>query len=155
MLPLYHRSRFDSPDDENRGARNMQRIGINTYEKIEMCVKLAIYKNWTDGMCCTQFAIAQDFLDKSNGIKNTHIIPSSSCKTMMMTLSVVCFSAWECQCLQNLRQYRWRSTQHGPSGIHNSVCKIYDLTLRLLMSYIYGAPILDVSRSHTTTQHSR
>jgi hypothetical protein len=25
------------------------------------------------------------------------------------------------------------------------------LTLRLLMSYIYGAPILDVSRSHTTT----
>jgi len=29
------------------------------------------------------------------------------------------------------------------------------LILRLLMSYIYGAPILDVSRSHTTTQHSR
>jgi len=29
------------------------------------------------------------------------------------------------------------------------------LTLRLLMSHIYGAPILDVSRSHTTTQHSR
>jgi len=31
----------------------------------------------------------------------------------------------------------------------------YRLTLRRLMSYIYGAPILDVSRSHTTTQHSR
>jgi len=29
------------------------------------------------------------------------------------------------------------------------------LTLRVLMSYIYGAPILDVSRSHTTTHHSR
>ena len=29
------------------------------------------------------------------------------------------------------------------------------LTIRLLMSYIYGAPILDVSRSYTTTQHSR
>ena len=29
------------------------------------------------------------------------------------------------------------------------------LTLRWLMSYIYGAPILDVSISHTTTQHSR
>ena len=29
------------------------------------------------------------------------------------------------------------------------------LTLRLLMSYIYGAHILDVSRSHTPTQHSR
>ena len=32
---------------------------------------------------------------------------------------------------------------------------IHLLTLRLLMSYIYGAHILDVSRSHTTTQHSR
>jgi len=32
---------------------------------------------------------------------------------------------------------------------------IVTLTLRRLMSYIYGAPILDVSRSHTTTQHSR
>ena len=33
----------------------------------------------------------------------------------------------------------------------------FELTLRRLMShiYIYGAPILDVSRSHTTTQHSR
>ena len=30
-----------------------------------------------------------------------------------------------------------------------------NLTLRVLMSYTYGAPILDVSRSHTTTQHSR
>jgi len=30
-----------------------------------------------------------------------------------------------------------------------------ELTLRLLMSYIHGAPILDVSRLHTTTQHSR
>jgi hypothetical protein len=29
------------------------------------------------------------------------------------------------------------------------------LTFRRLMSYIYGAPILDVSRSHTTTEHSR
>ena len=28
------------------------------------------------------------------------------------------------------------------------------LTLRVLMSYIYGSPILDVSRSHTTTHHS-
>ena len=35
------------------------------------------------------------------------------------------------------------------------LCFSYELTLRLLMSYIYGAPILDVSRSYTTTQHSR
>ena len=35
--------------------------------------------------------------------------------------------------------------------------RVKSLTRRLLMSYIYiyGAPILDVSRSHTTTQHSR
>jgi len=31
----------------------------------------------------------------------------------------------------------------------------FHLTLRSLTLYIYGAPILDVSRSHTTTQHSR
>jgi hypothetical protein len=32
---------------------------------------------------------------------------------------------------------------------------VKSLTLRLLMSYIYGAHILNVSRSHTTTHHSR
>ena len=36
-----------------------------------------------------------------------------------------------------------------------NVCVKCVLTLRWIMSYIYGAPILDVSRSHTTTQHSR
>ena len=35
-----------------------------------------------------------------------------------------------------------------------TLMKIY-LTLRRLISYIYGAPILDVSRSHTTTHHGR
>jgi len=64
-------------------------------------------------------------------------------------------------------QGRW---QHGekvgnsyPSGPEKTLSKwdIYfplvtkGLTLRRLMSFIYGAPILDVSRSHTTTQHSR
>ena len=39
----------------------------------------------------------------------------------------------------------------GDPGVHGRII----LTLRRLMSYIYGAPILDVSRSHTTTQHSR
>ena len=33
--------------------------------------------------------------------------------------------------------------------------RVKSLTFRQLMSYIYGAPILDVSRSHTTAQHSR
>ena len=40
--------------------------------------------------------------------------------------------------------------------MENLVLELWQyLTLRWLMSYIYGAPILDVSRSHTTTQHSR
>jgi len=39
--------------------------------------------------------------------------------------------------------------------LHVSRIKVKLLTLRRLMSYICGAPILDVSRSHTTTQHSR
>ena len=37
--------------------------------------------------------------------------------------------------------------------------RVQSLTIRLLMPYIYiyiyGAPTLDVSRSHTTTQYSR
>ena len=37
--------------------------------------------------------------------------------------------------------------------LHVSRIRVKSLTLRLLMSYIYGAPIPDVSRSHTT-QHS-
>ena len=39
--------------------------------------------------------------------------------------------------------------------LHVSRIRVKSLTFRWLMSYIYGAPILDVSRSHTTTQHSR
>ena len=39
--------------------------------------------------------------------------------------------------------------------LHVSRIRIKSLTLRQLMSYMYGAPILDVSRSHTTTHHSR
>ena len=39
--------------------------------------------------------------------------------------------------------------------LHVSRIRVKSLTIRLLLSYIYGAPILDVSRSHTTTRHSR
>ena len=37
--------------------------------------------------------------------------------------------------------------------LHVSRIRFKSLTLRQLMSYIYGAPILDVSRSHTITCH--
>ena len=39
--------------------------------------------------------------------------------------------------------------------LHVTRIRVKLLSFRLLMSYIYGAPILDVSRSHTTTQHNR
>jgi len=39
--------------------------------------------------------------------------------------------------------------------LHISRIRVKSLTLRLLMSYTYGAPILDVPRSHTMTHHSR
>ena len=39
--------------------------------------------------------------------------------------------------------------------LHVNRIRVKSLTLKLLMCYIYGAPILDVSRSHITTQHSR
>jgi hypothetical protein len=43
--------------------------------------------------------------------------------------------------------------------LHVTRVRVKSLTLRLLKSYIYiyiyGAPILDVSRSHIRTQHSR
>ena len=39
--------------------------------------------------------------------------------------------------------------------LHVSRIRVKSLTFGRLMSYIYGAPVLDVSRSHTTTQHSR
>ena len=39
--------------------------------------------------------------------------------------------------------------------LHVSRIRVRLLTFRRLMSYIYGAPILDVFRSHTTTQPSR
>ena len=47
------------------------------------------------------------------------------------------------------------SSLHLSGSISTQTVEQVILTLRRLMSYIYGAPILDVSRSHTTTQHSR
>jgi len=50
---------------------------------------------------------------------------------------------------KNLDEFWWLPSVPSSTFWDNT------LTLRRLMSYIYGAPILDVSRSHTTTQHSR
>ena len=52
----------------------------------------------------------------------------------------------------HILQPRYNHTQQLETKFYSTP---QPLTLRRLMSYIYGAPILDVSRSHTTTQHSR
>ena len=49
-----------------------------------------------------------------------------------------------------------RRIRFDPRSVHSAfVVDEVSLTLRSLTLYIYGAPILVVSRSHTTTQHSR
>jgi len=64
-------------------------------------------------------------------------------------LSSTCFnSSWTLS-----RCFMYVVTQSSKCNIRRE--SINQLTLRRLMSYIYGAPILDVSRSHATTQHSR
>jgi len=45
--------KIDSPDDEHMVARNMKRIEINIYGK-QLCVKLVIYKNYTERHCQLQ-----------------------------------------------------------------------------------------------------
>ena len=58
--------------------------------------------------------------------------------------------------ISTLSECRLNEAQTGlEKGDHVKQITSTLLTLRRLMSYIYGAPILDVSRSHTTTQHSR
>ena len=42
-----HIDTINSPDDRHMAARNMQRIEINIHKK-ELCVKLVIYKNYTE-----------------------------------------------------------------------------------------------------------
>ena len=76
----------------------------------------------------------------------------------LMELRTHADSAMNCRasgCLENVERMRTAACKNGYRETHNPVPKLCCLTLRWLMSYIYGAPILDVSRSHTTTQHSR
>ena len=55
-----------------------------------------------------------------------------------------------------LASFKGQNRRLNDLELTEELCKgTVKLTLRLLVSYIYGALILDVSRSHTTTQHSR
>ena len=78
-----------------------------------------------------------------------------------MTLHVHCMSCWKLQIEPYVRLVTLCKTNTGTALYDTDILfrtRLFSsliLTLRRLMSYIYGAPILDVSRSHTTTQHSR
>ena len=67
----------------------------------------------------------------------------------------VCVCVCVCVCPDDILQYTTLSLKMIENTETRRKGHIISLTLRRLMSYIYGAPILDVSRSHTTTQHIR
>jgi len=116
----------------------------------------------------------------SNVIKMRHLISSRQwlCRLLSYILwhRVVC-RKWDNSCFEEISCLRLQfkenirrteATAHTLGkrrysfrfhGFISQIAVIFkiasSLTLRWLMSYIYGAPILDVSRSHTTTQHSR
>jgi len=84
-------------------------------------------------------------------------------KFSYMTILIV-FQNWDRVCLLRVtpppdgataRGGPWPPLQCASRPLDSLLFLSIHLTFRLLMSYIYGAPILDVSRSHTTTQHSR
>jgi len=81
------------------------------------------------------------FLTSYHYQQSSSVIRCSSCNPLNLELNPICY-------LLALLAHHF---------LHVSRIRVKSLTLRLLMSYIYiyGAPILDVSRSHTTTQHSR
>jgi len=83
--------------------------------------------------CCVKM-VQQRFLHTRNELMEQEVAATSSLKQLLP------FIQW------SGRSSKKRMTK----ALYTSL-----LTLRRLMSYIYGAPILDVSRSHATTQHSR
>ena len=108
---------------------------------------------------------------------------AASCVAISNTLSqkwlfichLACTATSETECFHRKGSYKWFCTWASVNPLnpklnptcyllallgahhflHVSRIRVKFLTFRWLMSYIYGAPILDVSRSHTTTQHSR
>jgi len=85
--------------------------------------------------------------------------PQISCGTYLCTYSVHSMVLWLEHKHDNILQSHRNNTANHECTVHQDIIQrtLFEgtLTLRRLMSYIYGAPILDVSRSHTTTQHSQ
>ena len=74
---------------------------------------------------------------------------------MPLVSAATCTNIQSLSALIRVAAHRGISRVLSDLSVKDKKQSISILTLRRLMSYIYGAPILDVSRSHTTTQHSR
>ena len=74
---------------------------------------------------------------------------------MLQTICQYSYLGYYLVTLHSIRNTAWAFGLLTKAATTEDIPTKSALTLRLLMSYIYGAPILDVSRSHTTTQHSR
>jgi len=95
----------------------------------------------------TTFEVEFEFREKEE-VTRTLIRRVWDCETTGIPfLSKTCSRRWQCD--------RKRCRDAASKCPQSLAGHDKPFTLRLLMSYIYGAPILDVSRSHTTTQHSR
>ena len=89
---------------------------------------------------------------------NIHYSPLSIINWLVFVIETLCAFCNVGAEFLNMVQTRGGQICHKARKHHKILgARKLILTLRWLMSYIYiyGAPILDVSRSHTTTQHSR
>ena len=120
----------------------------------KMCVHLSVVRIGKNGNCFCRRACVRSpkdtmknhntyvyFLVRSHNYNSTYYNFISVFNPLKPELNPICY-------LLALLAHQF---------LHVSRIRVKSLTFRRLMSYIYiyGAPILDVSRSHTTTQHSR
>jgi len=122
---------------------------------------------WCDGVQTKVSKSSRFRLSVSSEIQNTYVNTEGetrhdtikhiycTCKTYLVWRDVHTTKTDYGQQKSNLPQIRECKYHHWQKQSFMNWPTLRFLTLRRLMSYIYGAPILDVSRSHTTTQHSR
>jgi len=147
------------------GTRMRRKIGLNRYTSCLSTLFSSCHSIRTNGgsdnhRAPRSWCIAEGF----GGAKEKQKREASTCVVINIQGTFSLATLWS-----NEGQYsRWRYSislsvrvegeWRGSVGILPWPSKVQlgvSLTFRRLMSYIYGAPILDVSRPHTTTQHSR
>jgi len=98
------------------------------------------YPNFSESKCSLSWSEEPDICLIPSQRNPIHTLPSCCINPLKPELNPICYL------LALLGAHHF---------LHVSRIRVKSLTFRRLMSNIYGAPILDVSRSHTTTQHSR